>query len=118
MNIKSIESIYGKSAHYVDDDSAAAIEGLPIETWPALVAACEEIVGGTQPGIDCDVAKTSETLDQWDTARDDWSECGQRNQVECGGQPAIVYYRIQVRKGDPRRDLIVVDCGEFRAVLC
>lgn len=114
-----LADIYGGDAHYCGDNSTAAIEGLPAEAWPALVAACEELTGGgTDPGIDCDVCKTHETFADFDRSRDQhWSERGGREELEIGGYPAIKYERFQLRKGAPRATQIVVDLGDCRAAL-
>ena len=113
-----LSDVYGDDARYVGENSAAAIEGLPAECWPALLQAMEEMGWGDEPGIDCKVAKTSETLADFDASRrDHWSEKGQREEVELAGYKAIKYERFQLHKGATRHDQIVIDCGDCRAAL-
>lgn len=113
-----LTDVLGDDASYCGDDSAAALEGLPAAAWPALVAACDEMGCGDAPGIDCAVAKTNETIDDFDASRAaHWSEPGRRSELDLAGRRAVMYERCQLRRGDQRLTQIVVDCGDSRAVL-
>lgn len=107
------------NAAYIAEGDAAAIERIPDAAWPAILAALDELSGGaTEPGIDCSVTTTSETLADFDRSRlTFWSEAGSRSEHEFSGLQAVKYERFQLRRGDPRRDMIVVDIGERRIAL-
>lgn len=116
----SLQTALGYDAKFVDEDSAAAIESLPVEAWPALVQAWSDYNGpDQQPGIDCTVAVTHETLADFDDSRARfWNEKGSREELEIGGFKAIKYERFQLRRGDTRRACqIVIDFGDLRAAL-
>ncbi|MEC9266689.1 MAG: hypothetical protein VX464_11570 [Pseudomonadota bacterium] len=118
MNTISLSEVYGEDAIYVDDDSAAAIEGMPAAAWTALREACEDLTGGEDPGVDCRVSRTTETLDDFDASRSSyWSERGSRAVCEFDGRKALRFDCIQMRRGEQRHDCIVIDLGDCRAVL-
>lgn len=103
---------------YVDENSAAALEDLPVSAWAALVEACDELMLGDSPGIDCHVAKTHDTLADFDESRrKHWTEAGTRSDLTLAGLPAIMYERAQLFRGHQRETLIVIDCGNCRAVV-
>src|SRR3990167_6094146 len=62
----------------LDSDSAVAISQVPDAAWPFILEALDEHSGGaTDPGIDCAVAITRETLADFDASRaNNWSERG------------------------------------------
>lgn len=81
----------------------------------------ERIIGGKQipawefESIDEDnecVSTTRETLDDFRAASPNWSEPGTRQEIEDG----LYWNRCQPIKGQPRCELCVVDCGEFRLI--
>lgn len=94
----SVAAVYGDDAQYVDDNSAVAIESLPKTAWAALVEGCEGYLqSGNEPGIDCHVAATSETLDDFLTAsRKSWNECRSHQEVEIEGLAAIYFHAYPV----------------------
>lgn len=113
-----LTDVLGEDADYVDDDSGAAIEGLPSEFWPALVAGCRALTGGEMPGIDCEVARTRDTLADFDDGwRQVWSDRGPRTELSCAGYRAVLYERCQMHKGEPRRSQVIIDFGDVRAAL-
>ncbi len=123
-----LTDVIGDDADYVDENSAIAIEGLPLEAWRALLEACAILVDGNAddviPGIDCRVAKTHEALADWDDSRDnDWRKRGRRTDTWMTGDlglsawPARLFENVQMNKGQERGDYIVIDLGECRAVL-
>jgi len=116
----NLSRLLGQDAKYVGRNAAEALEGLPLAAWGALVEAVVDQNGaGSVPGIDCDVVKTHETLADFDSARvDAWSERGERAECSFAGFPARLYERFQTFKGQQRRTVIVVDCGDARAALC
>lgn len=115
----SIISAYlADNADYLNKESAVSIDGLADSDWPAVLAALEELNNGELPGIDCAVAHTAETLEDFDRSRrEHWTDRGSRLVVDCAERPAILYLRLQIRRGEQRSDMIVVDLGERRAVL-
>jgi hypothetical protein len=61
---------------------------------------------------------TRDTLEQFLAARENWSEMGRINADDSvEGTRYIEITSAQSAKGQPRRDLIIVDLGEFRAVI-
>lgn len=113
----NINQVLGSSARYVDEKSAAALEMLPASSWSALVAASEEIAG-PNPGIDCSVVVTNETVADFDAARQNhWSQRGTRTEFNFYGLKAVKYEDFQLRKGATRARQIVVDLGAQRVAL-
>ncbi len=119
MTTIQIQQIYGDDAHYVDNSSAAAIEGLPSDAWDSLVEACDKILlAGREPGIDCSVTKTYETIEDFDKSRAQyWPEKGSRTEHNILGRRAVFYEGFQLQRGQPRGDQVVIDLGDCRAVL-
>lgn len=115
----AIQAYLAENANYLDKNSAAAISGFPESAWAALVQAVSILSGGgTNPGIDCNVAVTSEALADIDAARaQHWSERGARHEHELAGLTAIHFERFQLRRGAARRSQIVVDLGDRRVSL-
>jgi len=116
----SIVSAYlDANAAYIDDRSAAAISQVTDEQWPAVLAALALHSGGaTDPGIDCRVAVTRETLADFDAARvDHWSERGHRALLRINGLDCLIYERFQLARGTERRDMTVLDLGVVRVSL-
>jgi hypothetical protein len=79
----------------------------------------ETILGGDQipawemEAIDEDnklVDATADTLDNFRTASKNWREPGRLQEVNGG----LYWERCQATKGQPRCELCVVDCGDFR----
>lgn len=119
MTTISIKKIYGADSHYVDEDSAVAIEGLPEDAWDVLVEASDSLLqAGRDPGIDCSVTKTHETIAEFDKSRaESWSEKGGRFEHDILGRPAVFYRDFQMRRGEPRHEQVLIDLGDCRAVL-
>lgn len=107
------------SADYIDDSSLAVIEGLTDQQFAALVKATDELSpGSSDPGIDNSVVRTAETLeDFYNAQKQHWAECGAREVLDVNGFSAVKFERVQMRKGQPRRDFLVIDFGDFRAAL-
>ena len=119
MQNQVIAQYLTKNGKYIRESSAAALEQISDVSWPAILAALNELSGGaTDPGIDCDVVITHETLDDFEAARaNHWSERGLRSEIDCNGVPAVKYDRFQIRRGQPRRSQIVLDFGDKRVSL-
>ena len=116
----SIVSAYlDANAAWIDERSAAAISRVTDEQWPAVLAALDLHSGGaTAPGIDCRVVVTTETLADFDEARDNhWSERGRRTEQRIDGLDALRFERLQLFRGSTRRDLTVLDLGTARLSL-
>jgi hypothetical protein len=107
-----------QAAHYIDKNSAAIVEKLTDEQFAFLVSATEDLTdGGNEPGIDSSLVRTHETLIDFDTSRsENWAERGARKDINVG-VAAVKYEKVQVLKGQPRCDFIVVDLGDYRIVV-
>lgn len=106
------------NAKWLGERVSANLAQIPDAALPALVAACNDLGGGDEPGIDCDVIITHESLADFDASRSQhWSEPGVREEVEYSGFKAVSYERLQLRKGTPRVSIIVVDIGDKRVAL-
>ena len=108
-----------ENAKYLDERVAANLEQIPDDLWAAVVAGTNELThGGDEPGIDCDVVITRETVADFDNTRSThWNESGARRAVDCGGRPAVLFEKFQRAKGQPRDTILVIDCGELTVVL-
>ena len=115
----TISTYLTDNSNWIDERSAAAITQLNDAQWPAVLAALDEYSGGaTDPGIDCNVAITHETLADFDDARaNHWSERGSRDEHNFDGIAAIKYERFQLTRGQERRDMVVLDLGAVRLSL-
>lgn len=81
-----------------DPDAIVAVFDLP--AWE-----CESL----DDDNDC-VSTTRDTLDDFRRNSRDWREPGSMCEVNSG----LYWKRCQAMKGQPRCELCVVDCGEFR----
>jgi hypothetical protein len=119
MTNATITTYLTENARYIGEQSAAAISTLTDADWPVVLAALEELNGGcTDPGIDCAVATTAETLDDFDNSRATyWSEKGSRKTIDCAGRSAVLFDRFQLRRGSERVSQVVIDFGARRVVL-
>lgn len=62
------------------------------------------------------VAITRATLDEFlDAARTVWREASGRQMFALSGCPCVFWESVQATKGQPRRSLVLVDFGDFRA---
>lgn len=106
------------NAKWIGESGAAALERVPDALWCAVLAATQ-IAGGTDPGIDCGLVVTHETLADFDDARNNhWRECGKRTEHALDGCAALQFERFQLVKGAPREScMVVVDLGDFRLAL-
>ena len=114
-----IDTFLAENEKWIDEASAAAITQVNDAQWPAVLAALDIQSGGaTDPGIDCNVAITHETLADFDAARvNHWSERGSRDEHNFNGIAAIKYERFQLARGQERRDMVVLDLGAVRLSL-
>ena len=114
-----IRDYLAENASFIQGDTAVAIEQIPETAWPHILEALDELSGGaTAPGIDCDVFVTHETLEDFVHSRTTyWSEPGRFVRLTFGGYAAMKFLRFQMRRGQPRGDMLVVDLGEFRVIL-
>ena len=115
----TISTYLTDNSNWIDESSAAAITQVTDAQWPAVLAALDIQSGGaTDPGIDCNVAITHETLADFDDARaNHWSERGSRDEHNFDGIAAIKYERFQLTRGQERRDMVVLDLGAVRLSL-
>jgi hypothetical protein len=91
---------------------------IPDDKWD-IVVACVELAnsGGTEPGLDCDVVITHETLEDFEASRKGWRECASMKNTKIAGHAALTFSGVQMYKGQSRRDFVVLDLGDIRVVL-
>ena len=114
-----VTTYLSKNTQWIGQSSAVAISTLSDAVWPALLEGLREMNGGsTDPGIDCAVAITTETINDFDNSRATyWREKGSRTEIDYAGLPAVYYDRLQLRKGSDRVSQVVIDLGDRRVVL-
>ena len=61
--------------------------------------------------------ETADTLDQFVKASEGWSELGCVRECRVAGLRCVYFGRAQVRKGDTRRELTVIDLGDVRVAV-
>ena len=115
-NIDLIE-ICGADVEYMDECSVMAIESLPADLWPVIVAACEDLTGGDGPGIDCEISVTHETIADFIDSSKGYRELGDKKSIQIKGKDALKMTGIQFHKYDCRINMVVLDCGTRRVVL-
>jgi hypothetical protein len=117
-----------KNVKYLSEGSAAALDQVPDAQWAAVLDAAGVWAGGkpgepavdgqAEPGIECDVVATHDTLAEFDDARlNHWSEQGRRLEITIEGLPARKFERFQLARGGQRKDMVVVDLGDLRIAL-
>jgi hypothetical protein len=118
MTIAS-DYIDANSKYLLDVKVLAAIEQVSDAAWPALLAGIEELTGDTaEPGYNAEIVWTAETISDFDAARASyWAERGSRVEFNCAGFPAVNFERLQLLRGQPRRNIVVVDLGDRRIML-
>lgn len=62
------------------------------------------------------LAFTHDSIEDFVAAAKNYNECGQLKPGEEGGYRTLEMNRVQVRPGDTRRDVYVVDFGTVRVV--
>lgn len=108
-----------QNARYIDEGSRSIVELLTDDQFTVLVAATDEYCGGSdcEPGIDSTLVRTNETIADFDASRAEfWNERGSREELAIGVN-AVKFERVQMFKGQPRQDFVVVDMGEYRIVV-
>ena len=114
----TINEYLTENARYIDPDSAARIKGFTPAMWAACLAATLELTGAAEPGIECRVVTTSETIADFDKSRrEHWSERGSRETFEFAGLPAVKFSDMQISRGRQRLTQIVIDAGDIRICL-
>ena len=115
----TVTTYLAENSDYIGEDSAIAISTLSDAEWAAVLDGLAELnPGGTDPGIDCAVAITTETLGDFDHSRlTYWRERGFRKEITCADLPAIFYENFQLRKGSQRVCQVVIDLGARRVAL-
>lgn len=62
--------------------------------------------------------ETHESIDDFKAARNCWNEKGVfQGEGEIAGFPFIAWTKVQALKGQPRRDLSVIDFGDIRIAI-
>jgi len=115
----NVQDYIAANAKYLGERVSANLCQVPDAAWPGVVAALKELQGeaASDPGIDCDVVITNETLADFDDTRAQWREKGDRDEIDCAGFKAVFFDGFQRFKGKPRERCIVLDVGEKRVVL-
>lgn len=114
-----VQDFIADNAKWLDERLAANLSQIDDAAWPALLAGLSKInPGATDPGIDCDIVVTAETLSDFDASREKhWAERGARAELDCAGFKAVFYDRFQVARGRRRESIIVIDVGDKRVVM-
>jgi len=106
-----------EAAHYIDEGSRSIVESLTDAQFAIIVAATDALNEGcNEPGIDNGLVRTYETIPDFDDSRSKWNERGSRKELAIEA-PAVKFDRVQMIKGQPRTDFVVVDLGDFRVVV-
>lgn len=107
-----------ENKEYLNTDDLACIEAMSEAAFQAVVKATRHKTGNAEPGIDCALTKTRETIADFDAARrDHWREKGARQDLSFDGFPAVFYDAVQMRGGERRASFIVIDAGEWRFIV-
>ena len=102
---------------YADNDSAAAIDAIGADNWDLLCTAAW-LMDWEDPGVDCEIATTRETLDEIESSRQSfWKEKGRKTTGDLRGHSYTCYQRLQIGAGRRRQHLIVLDLGGQRVNL-
>jgi hypothetical protein len=64
-----------------------------------------------------DAVETRETIEHFVAASNSYNECTREKFGEIAGFKFVAFARVQVRKGDQRRELSVIDFGDVRYAL-
>jgi hypothetical protein len=98
-------------------DSLIVLEQLTDAQFSVLKAVTEEM-GNMDVGIDNSPVKSHESIADFDSARENhWAERGSRESSEIEGHQVVFYNRFQMLKGQPRRDIAVVQFDGFTVTL-
>mgnify|MGYP003650032680 CR=1 FL=1 len=105
--------------NYLTEEGVSVLQGITDVEWPALLAALEVLnPGATDPGVDCVLVKTHETIDDFKKSRlTSWSERGSQTDHELPGFKAVEFHNLQMAKGKQRTSIVVLDLGDRRVVL-
>ena len=118
MSVNAIQTYLTENAKWLSESSAVAIERIPAAAWPAVLEGVEIVAGGKEPGIDCGIVVSHETLEDFDAARQNhWKNKGTRNARMIEGLTCLHFERFQLRAGDTRRSQFVIDAGDLRICL-
>ena len=118
MTKNEIQTYLTENAKWLSESSAAAIERIPAAAWPAVLEGVEIVAGGKEPGIDCGIAVSHETLEDFDAARrNHWKNKGTRTARMIEDLTCLHFERFQLHAGDTRRSQFVIDAGDLRICL-
>lgn len=108
-----------KNKKYLSEVSQIAISKIANEHWSAVCEAVDFVnSGGSEPGIDCQIATTFEKFEDFENARSSaWNEKGSKKQTEVEGVNVVIYKGFQLQKNQKRKDSAILDLGDFRVVL-
>ena len=114
-----MENYIEKNKKYLSETSQMAISKIESAYWLAVCEAVDFVnSGGSEPGIDCQIATTFETFEDFENARSSaWNEKGNKKQVEVEGVNVVIYKGFQLKKNQKRKDSAILDLGDFRVVL-
>ena len=112
-----------KLTAYIDEnrnylgDSLIVLEQLTDDQFDVLQAVTEE-TGNADVGIDNHPVISHDTIADFDASRDThWAERGARKASEIAGHKVVFYSHVQTRKGQHRRDIVVVQFDGFTVIL-
>lgn len=116
--MQTLAEYIAENRDYVGDESLAVLEGLTEAQWPAICAAAKLVEGGSEdpePGLSGSLTKTHETFaDFADAWQNHWREAGTCKVVS---GTLVHYSKVQMLKGQMRRDFAIVDLGDYRVVV-
>lgn len=64
-----------------------------------------------------EAVETRETIENFVEASNSYAECSREKFGEIAGFKFVAFAKVQVRKGQPRRQLSVIDFGDLRVAL-
>lgn len=86
------------------------------EKLAALEAALPDLLDGGSWMVEA--VETADTLSDFESASQGWAECSSQTiRGTVAGMPFVAWEQVQVRKGDRRRPLAVIDLGDKRVAL-
>ena len=96
------------------------IERITDVHWEAIEAAVKHMNGTPDYRSEVEYGEpidfTRDTIEDFDRGRRNWRERGHRVDMR-EHAPYVIYERVQAMKGQPRTNVVVIDCGDFRVVI-
>jgi hypothetical protein len=115
----TVQEYITANSRWLGERISANLAQVPDDKWPAIIAGLDALnAGGSDPGIDCDVVVTRETLEDFERSREQyWAERGTKKEAELAGCRSLLFDHFQRGRGEPRTSCLVIDIGDRRVVL-